>query len=44
MIRGLIVLVKIEIQLSGRPDDVVVSDDLNLKVGSLLNLVAKNPA
>jgi hypothetical protein len=44
MFWGLIDLVKIEILLSGRPDDVVVSNDLNPEVRSLLNLLAENPA
>jgi hypothetical protein len=44
VIWGLIDLAKIEIVLSGQPDNVVVSDDLKHGGWSLLNLLAKNPA
>jgi hypothetical protein len=40
MIRGLIDLVKIEMLLSGRPDNFVVAHDLNLEARSLLYLLA----
>jgi hypothetical protein len=42
VIWGLMDLLKTEIVLSGRTDDIVVSDDLNPDVRSLLNLLAKN--
>jgi hypothetical protein len=42
VIWGLMDLLKTEIVLSGRTDDIVVSDDLNPDVRSLLNILAKN--
>jgi hypothetical protein len=43
MIWGFIDLVKIEMLLSGRPDNIVVPHDLNSEFRSLYYLSAQNP-